>query len=344
MMKVVIAGGGFCGAMVAKKLDPIKDIDKVLIDKKDHFVYYPSLLKLITDLEYQEKITKPYSKFLRNTDIITEKVVKISPRYISTVKNNIEYDILAICLGADYPIYLDDKKDVFAIRSIDEVKRLSERIEKSKKVLIVGGGLIGVEAAAELATKTGKKVTLVHSHERLIERESKIASKYAEKFLSEKGVKIILGTKVVGRKERGFKTSDGRIVEADVCIWSTGLGYDKSIFEGFAPSIFSDKGSLRVNEYLQLEGYNNIFAGGDITDLDEEKTGHNADFHSRTIYENIMNVKDELPLTKYGRFESPMLISLGDINGLMTIPNMAIPGPITPIMKYLLEKGALLRL
>ncbi len=343
-MKVVILGGGFCGSMVAKKLDQIKDIDTVLVDKEDHFVYYPSLPKLITDPGYRENITKPYSTFLKNTDIITERIVKITPKYISTVKNRIDHDILVICLGADYPIYLEDKKDVFTLRSIDEVTRLSERVEGSTDILIVGGGLIGVEAAGELATKTEKKVTLVHSHERLIERESKIASKYAEKFLREKGVDVMFGRKVVNRRDGSFQTDDGRTIEADVCIWSTGLSYDENIFRGFERSPFAENGSLRVNEYLQLKGYPNIFAGGDITSMDEEKTGHNADVHSRVISDNVVRTERGTSFKKYRNFRTPLLISLGDIDGVISFPHLAIPGPVTSVMKYLLEKGALIRL
>ncbi|MGM0510370.1 MAG: NAD(P)/FAD-dependent oxidoreductase [Thermoplasmatota archaeon] len=343
-MKVVVLGGGFCGSMVAKRFDQVTDIDTVLVDKKDHFTYYPSLPKLINDPSYQKNITNLYSEFLENTDIITENIEKISPENVSTAKNRIGYDILVICLGADYPIDLDDERDVFTIRSVEEVKRLSEHVEVSKNILIVGGGLIGVETAAELATKTEKKITLVHSHDRLLERESRTASWFAEKFLRGKGVEVIFGRKVVGRKDRGFKTEDGRTIDADVCIWSTGLGYDKSIFEGFDRSIFAENGSLRVNEYLQLRGYPNIFVGGDITAINEEKTGHNADAHSRIISDNIIRMEKEKPLKKYSHFKIPLVIGLGDINGLISLPRIGIPGPVAPVIKYILEKGALLRL
>ncbi|MBS3815968.1 MAG: FAD-dependent oxidoreductase [Candidatus Thermoplasmatota archaeon] len=342
-MRVTILGGGFCGAMVAKNLDDQKDPEVSLIDKNDRFEYYPSLPKLLTEPSHQEKIIKPYSEFLDNTEIITEEVVEITPEYFSTKSKKIPFDISVISIGARYPIYLDDERDVFTISSVKEVKDLSKRIEEADRILIVGGGLIGTETAAELGANTEKEITLVHSHERLIERNSKMASYLAERFLEEKNVKLILDQKVVDRQEKMFKTDDGKELEADICIWSTGLSYDESIFSGFEPSSFADDGSLRVNEHLQVRAHPNVFAGGDITDTDEEKTGHNADSHSKVISENIRRKAKGRSLKNYSRTQFPLLISLGQINGLLSLPKLALPGPVPALIKHLLEKGALLR-
>ncbi len=114
-MKVVILGGGFCGSMVAKRLDG--DIPVTLIDRQPYFEYYPSLPKLITDPGYHEKIIKYYSDYLDNVNILTEEVKKITPRGILTDRRRLNYDILVISLGARYPIFLENKRDIFTIRS-----------------------------------------------------------------------------------------------------------------------------------------------------------------------------------------------------------------------------------
>ncbi len=227
---------------------------------------------------------------------------------------------------------------------IKEVKKLSEKVRNSERVLIVGGGLIGTEVASELASKTSKRVTLVHSHDRLIERNPKIASYFAEKFLMKKGVNIRFNEKVVDNIDDIFKTNKGNEVEADVCIWSTGLSYDKGLYSDLDEIAIAENGSLSVNESLQVKGYSNIFAGGDITDIKEEKTGHNADSHSKIISENIFRMKENRTLKTYSKLRVPLVISLGDINGILSLPFFGIPGPIPAVIKYLLEKGAILRL
>ncbi len=343
-MRVVIAGGGFCGAMVAKKLDHVDEIESVLIDEKEYFEYYPSLPKLIIDPGHHDKIIKPYSRFLKNTKIISKELKKITPETVSTETDTFGFDILVITLGADYPIFLENDQNIFTISSGEEVKKLSGKVETADRLLIVGGGLIGTEVAGELASKTEKNITLVHSHERLIERNPKMASYFAEMYLESKGVELIFDEKVVSRDENIFRTDSGKEIDADVCIWCTGLNYDKSLFEDLKESTFADNGALKVNEHLQVKNYPNIFAGGDITDIDEEKTGHTADSHSRIIVENVLRKKEDRSMKTYGSFKSPLVISLGDLNGLLSAPPIAVPGPIPALVKHSLEKGALLRL
>ncbi len=343
-MRVVILGGGFCGSMVAKRLDNSGELDVILIDKEPYFEYYPSLPKLTTDPEYHEKIIKRYSTFLEDVEILTEKVVKVTPDNISTTERKIDFDILVISLGADYPIYLDNKKNVFTVSSGEKVKELSKRMEKASDVLIVGGGLIGTEVAAEIASKTEKNVTLVHSHERLIERNPKMASFFAERYLRSKGVRLIFDEKVVDREDDEYVTSEGRRIRSDVCIWSTGLSFDRSLFRGFGDPCFTERNTLKVNNHLQLKDHPNIFVGGDMTDIDEEKTGHNADSHSRVIADNVIRFSKSLSLKTHSNVRIPLFISLGDLNGLISFDPLAIPGPVPVLLKHLLEKAALLRL
>ena len=47
MVRIVIVGGGFCGALAAKALDKNKDVELILVDKKDYFEFKPSIHKVI---------------------------------------------------------------------------------------------------------------------------------------------------------------------------------------------------------------------------------------------------------------------------------------------------------
>ena len=343
-MKVLVAGGGFCGSMVAKRLDSKPDINVTLIDEKKYFEYYPSLPKLITDPDYHNNIIKPYSQFLDNTEIIKAKIEKFTPHHVYTNRGKFDFDILVISIGAKYPIYLDNKENIFTIRSGEEVKRLSEKVRESERILIVGGGLIGTEVAGELVSKTDKDIILVHSKDRLIKRNPRVVSYFAKQYLKEKGVELKFNEKVVGHENNVFKTNKGNTIKTKSCIWSTGLSYDKSIYSDFDEIAIGENGSLRVNVSLQVMGYPNIFAGGDITDINEEKTGHNADAHARIISENIVRMKEKKNLKTYSKMKTPLIISLGDINGIISFSPIGMPGPLPAVIKYILEKGALLRL
>ncbi|MFP4609344.1 MAG: FAD-dependent oxidoreductase, partial [Candidatus Aenigmatarchaeota archaeon] len=165
-----------------------------------------------------------------------------------------------------------------------------------------------------------------------------------ESFLRSKGVRLIFDEKVVDREGDEYITSEGRVIRSDVCIWNTGLSFDRSLFQGFEDPCFTERNTLKVNDHLQLIHHPNIFVGGDIAGVDEEKTGHNADSHSRVVADNVFRFSKSLSLKSYSNVKIPLFIGLGDVNGLISFPPIGIPGPVPASVKHLLEKGALLRL
>ncbi len=337
-MKVLIVGGGFCGAPVAKKLEKIKEIKTVLIDDKNFFEYKPALPNLLVNKKLDKEIKLKYTSFLKNTELLCEKVEHIYPDKIKTEKNSYSYDYLVICRGISYPIFLENKNNVFTINNLNQTLLALDKLTKSDHILIVGGGLIGVEVASEIITKlSGKKVTIVHSKNHLIERNTKHASKIAEAFLRKNNVNIIFEEKIIENKDNIFITDNGRKIKADMAIWSAGTKCDSSFMEKFDRNIFSSKGCLKVDKYLRLKGYENIFVGGDITDIFEEKTAQNSERHAKLIVKNIKNIIDDKPLKTYHNFSGPLFISLGKNKGIFIFRNFCFSGYMPLFIKKLIQ-------
>ncbi|MEF8832894.1 MAG: FAD-dependent oxidoreductase [Candidatus Thermoplasmatota archaeon] len=342
-MRVVIAGGGFCGSILAKKFDSKDDLDTILIDENGFFEFYPSIPKLITEPSLESKIKLSLDSFLSDTRLVEEKLKRITPEFVETFEDKFEFDYLVICTGADYPIRLENTEDVFTANTIANASKINKRVESSESILIIGGGLIGVEVASELAVNTDKEICLVHPHSRLIERNPESASKYAEEFLEKRGVRLIFNDKVV-RNEGDFQTENGKKIQADMAIWCAGLGFDRSFLHGFKDSVFANGHGLKVDRDLRLQGYDEIFVGGDITSVDEEKTGHNADRHAQLIYRNIIRHSKGKRLSKYQKMEFPLVISLGRKDGIFTFRSFSMVGPLPALLKYFLEWGGIARL
>lgn len=341
-MRLVIAGGGFCGSVLAKKFDSRDEFETTLIDENGTFEFYPSIPKLITDPEYESKVRLKFDSILFDTNVVEEELKRITPEFVETSEDRFDFDYLVICTGADYPIRLDNTEDVFTANNFTNASKINQKIERSKSVLIIGGGLIGVEVASELACKTDKEISLVHPHSRLIERNPKSASKHAENFLKRRNVRLIFDDKVV-RNEDDFHTEKGETIRADTAIWCAGLGFDPSFLDGFDDQVIEDKG-LKVDRNLRLKGYDEIFAGGDITSLAEEKTGHNADRHARLIYDNIIKDSKGKRLSKYRKRESPLVISLGRSDGIFTFRSFSAVGLLPALAKYIVERVGIGRL
>jgi NADH dehydrogenase FAD-containing subunit len=344
-MKVIILGGGFCGAMIAKKLDRQEELDVTLIDTKEYFEYTPSLWKLLLHTSYHQNLMIPYNKFLKRTRILTDPLCYVNPECIETKKEALPYDYLVISTGIDYPIFLKNKKNVFTIKSGTEVIQYSEKIEKSATILIIGGGLIGTEVAGALAkTVPEKQIVLIHPHNRLLERNTKAVSQYAKKYLEEHGVQLIFNEKVVDHKRGIFITNTQRSVKADLGICCAGITANPWFMKDFPSTVFTEHNALKVNQFLQLDGYPRIFVGGDITSIPEEKTAACADRHGHIISENILRAVKQKPLVVYKPHREPMVISLGNGDGILTYHPFVIPGFIPAILKLLVEKIGIKRL
>jgi len=336
-MKIVILGGGFCGALAAKLLD--KKHEVVLIDKKDYFEYTPSIHKVIFNAGYHKKITVPFKHFLKNARIVTDKMLHVTSKFVETEKEKITFDYLIISAGIDYPIFLDDKENVCTLKSGKEAALIGAKMLSQEHILIIGGGLIGTEIAGELVTKTkGKRLVIVHPPDRLLERNPVKASDYARKFLERHGAQIIFGEKVVDHKGNTFITDKGRNIHAEAGIWCAGIKCNPWFMKGFPDAIFTERKALKVNSFLQLEGYQNIFVGGDINNVPEEKTAQNAERHAHLIVKNIERLENNSSLIAHKPRSAPLVISLGDSTGIMTLPNgRVITGFFPGVLKWLIE-------
>jgi len=337
-MKVVILGGGFCGVFIAKKLEKHNDSQVILIDSKSYFEYQPSLHKILKNPKYISKLRVEYHSFLPKTQIIVEKIKRVTSKSVELSDKKITYDILVIGTGIDYPISLENKKDVHILKNGEEALKIAKKIKSAAQVLIVGGGLIGTEVAGEIVTKFPHiNLTLVHAHERLLNRLPLDASEYTLQFLSKNNTEIIFGEKVVLHEEGCFYTNKDRKIHADLCVWCAGNKNNPSFMQHFPITCFTKKNALAVTDYLRLYGYENIFVGGDITKINEEKTARKAELHAKLIVKNIKRISKNQPLIPYTSKTSPMVISLGDLTGVIyykkVIPGLFIPG----ILKWMIQ-------
>jgi NADH dehydrogenase FAD-containing subunit len=342
-MKVVIIGGGFCGARAAMLLEKKTDWEIVLVDKKTYFEFTPSIHKVIFDASHHKKIISPFRRFLRRTRIVNDVLTAVTPTEVVLENETIQFDYLLVASGIDYPIFLENKENVFTLKNGVEAAKIGEKVVASPKVLIIGGGLVGVEIAGELLTKTiGKELVVVHPFDKLLERNPQKASDYARKFLEKHGAKIVFGEKVVKHEGNKFITDKGTEIEADVGLWCAGIKCNPWFMKDFPETVFSERRALNVNEYLQLQGFENIFVGGDINSVKEEKTAQNAERHAELIVKNMILKSESKQLVAHKPRSAPLVISLGDKRGIMTLPNgWTINGLFPGWLKHVIEWKAL---
>ncbi|MBX4212434.1 FAD-dependent oxidoreductase [Candidatus Pacearchaeota archaeon] len=341
MKKVVVIGGGFAGAYCARNLE--KDFHVTLIDNKDYFEFTPGVLRTIVEPAHIKKIQILHSHYLHHAEIIIGDVTEISEREVVVKGKKHSFDYLIICSGSSYSSPFKEKNIVSATRA-SELREVHKCVEKASNILIIGGGLVGVELAGELCTHyPGKKITIAHAVAELIERNPKKARNYAYKFLSSRGVNIVFNEFVEKAKGKSFVTNKGTKIPSDLTFMCTGIVPNFSFMEKNLSSSLNQKHQIIVNEFLQIKDHKNIFSAGDVNDRAVEKTAQNAERQARVVTNNIRALENKEKMEKYVDKKTPLVISLGKSHGIFVSNNFVITGIIPGIMKTFIEKEKMFR-
>lgn len=334
MKKVVIVGGGFCGLLVAKKLEGRFAV--TLIDKKSYFEYTPSILKTIDGDVKKYRIE--FSSILKKSQIIVKAAsVKIQNQRpeILVGKKSIPYDYGVLSTGF-VPFMPFRGAKVFDACSGESILAAKEALASAKTVAIIGGGYIGVEFAAEIATKLPqKKIIILHSSPRLLDRDAEKVSSYALKFLRKKGVDVRLSTKVTRVDRNKVIGGEGKPIEADIIFSCLGTRPSTGMIDH---SLLNERKEVKVHPTLQLDGHDSIFAGGDIISIREERTAQNAEGHAKVIADNIIRLESGKSLRQYMPSQRAMVISLGDGCGILAKNRFILTGFIPGKLKHIIEK------
>ena len=333
--RVVIIGGGFAGSTAARKLED--DFNVTLIDTKDYFEFTPSVLRTIVEPEHIQKIQSLHKSYLNRAVIVKGNVKEVNKKYAMVSKNKFPYDYLVICSGSEYNLPMKGKSTVTAARA-DVFAKYAKKLKESNSVLIIGGGLVGVELAAEIIEKyPEKKVTIAHGINELIERNPKKAREYAKKFLEKRKVKLIFNEFVIKNKGNTYITDKKTEIKADLAFLCTGIKPNYRCMSKSLSYCLNQGKAIIVNEYLQAKGFSNVFAAGDITDVKEEKTAQNAEKQAEVVVKNIMNLKNGKKMEEYKSKPRVMVISLGKWHGILVYKNFVLTGLIPGILKGLIE-------
>ncbi len=308
--KIIIIGGGQAGCQTATSLRASGFLGDISIYCSENYLPYqrPPLSKkfLLGELDKERLFFKP-EKFYRDNKInfyLNSYVNKIEKDNKKIFLNNNEedsYDKLVIATGTkprEIDVDKDGVKNIFYLRSIDDVLEIKGKVKSSKKVAIIGGGYIGLEVAAILK-KIGLSVTIIEMAGRILERvTSQIISDFYAKVHKEEGVNILTSTSVVSitkkSKDMEILTNNGAI-SADFIVVGIGvIPCDELASE----SGLKVQNGILVNEFCETSE-KDIYSAGDCTvhpnsyynkDIRLESV-HNAIEQGKTVASSIMNKK-----------------------------------------------------
>jgi NADH dehydrogenase FAD-containing subunit len=283
-MKVVVVGGGMAGLTVCTSLRKFdKHVEIILVEPKEYIEIHWCSYRSLFDKDLAEKSLLDINKWAipKSVRHIRANVTQLTDTDC-TLSNgeHFEFNICVLCTGSmtKFPgLGKGPTSGKAGIKSGSRERRLQQmeteglKLLNAETVLIVGGGLIGVETAGDLAYHAKQqskaiKITLVHSQEQLVQEFTPRAAEMAKRKLEQLGVEVILNEKVI-QQENGKVTLEkaGTEMVAKEVVWTTGI-YSCN---AFLDRKYKDKrGWIQVDDYFRVKGAENkLFALGDCCDL-----------------------------------------------------------------------------
>jgi nitrite reductase (NADH) large subunit len=159
-----------------------------------------------------------------------------------------------------------DLAGVHTFRDSRDVDLLLTLAAQRKRVAVIGGGLLGLEAAYGLA-RAGAPVTLVHLMDRLMERQlDPAAAELLKSLVERKGISVLLDARtarLTGKtRVEGVELSDGRVIAADAVIFAAGVRPNVALAEDAGLSV---KRGILVDDVMQT-GASGVFALGECAE------------------------------------------------------------------------------
>ncbi len=266
---------------------------------------------------------------------LRQKVSSLSEQHEPKGFGEISYDYLLIALGSE-PAYFHIpglKENSIALKSLREAVMVRNKIltmcckeglpngrqgECNKKVQVVigGGGFSGTELAAELLTYKKKiarqhhldpsclQVTIIQGSDRLLKELDPHVSTIAKKRIKSKNVTFAFGGHISKVTKTSVFTDDNKVYPYDLLIWTGGVQANITAWKSNLP--VNKRGQIIVNNSLQVQGRQHIFAAGDIAQYIDTKTqkpaptvAQVAEDEGKIAGENITRLLQHKQLTNY---------------------------------------------
>ncbi|HLO73312.1 MAG TPA: NAD(P)/FAD-dependent oxidoreductase [Flavobacterium sp.] len=366
--RIVIIGGGFAGISLAKKLRN-KKVQVVLLDKHNYHNFQPLMYQVATGGLEPDSIAYPIRKVVQEFRDFYFRLAEV--REIDAKNNKViadigelKYDYLVIATGSktNYFGNKEIERNSMAMKTIPqslnirslilenfEQALLTNDIDERHSLMnfvLVGGGPTGVELAGALAEMKKAilpkdypdldvrkmEINLIQGSNRVLDSMSENASEKAEKFLLNLGVSVWKNVRVTGYDGKTVTTNSDLSFDSATVIWTAGV--QGALPHGLKSDSFIEKiDRIKVNQYNQVEGYDNLFAIGDIAVMTSETypQGHPmmaqpAMQQGRLLAENIIRLLDKKELKPFVYKDKGSMATIGRNKAVVDLPNYKFSG------------------
>jgi len=366
--RVVIIGGGFAGVQLVRSLAN-KNVQVILIDKHNYHTFQPLLYQVSSSGLEPDSIAYPLRKIIKKhktTFFRLAEVEQILPekKSIKTSTGDIQFDYLVIATGTKTNYFGNDaiKTHSMPMKSVPQALNIrslilqnfekaaiadsKEEREAFLNFVIVGGGPTGVELAGAIAELKNNilprdykdlnpqdmHIHLLEGANRVLPPMSEHASKQAEQFLKALGVKVHCNTFVKNYDGKQVTTNTDLEFLSETLIWAAGV--TGAPINGLNANALLEKiNRYTVNRFNQIEGYDSIFAVGDIALMttDAYPKGHPqvaqpAIQQGKLLGKNILRLINAKPMQPFSYKDKGSMATIGRNKAVVDLKHFKFGG------------------
>ncbi|HOJ27169.1 MAG TPA: FAD-dependent oxidoreductase [Candidatus Saccharicenans sp.] len=277
-MKAIILGNGVAGTMTARTLRELDSSAEIMIISQERYPYYPrpNLIDFLAgDLPLERIFAFPadWAAKQRIEIQLGKEVTGLNPARMAVEVDRKEWvqgDKIVLATGAS-PLLPGipgiDRKGVFSLRTLDDALSLLEFLARGPEVVILGGGLLGLEIGRAILNRGLKQVTVVEYFNRLLPRQlDEIGARLLQSQLEKMGLRFLLGKEAVeisGQETVSqVKFKDGSSLSAGAVVIASGI---KPRLELASTAGLAVNRGVLVDDYLQTS-QPGIYAAGDVSE------------------------------------------------------------------------------
>jgi len=278
-MNIVVVGCGVAGATAAFTARQYDAEAKISVYTDEGYLYYlrPRLYEVITGERKPDEIySYPYDLYERkNIEVhLNSKVANIDlagKQVVIRDGSRVNYDKLLLATGSHPfvpPVEGVEKRGVFTLRTVEDALAIREYSSQTRKAIIIGGGLLGLEFAA-CWTRLGKKAEVIEVNPRLLPRQlDPEGTEMLRQYLAERNIECRLGVKISeiqgNETVSGITLDNGEQLSGGLVLVAAGIKCNSDL--AVDARINVNRGVV-VDQYLQT-AQKDIFAAGDAAEFE----------------------------------------------------------------------------
>jgi NADH:quinone reductase (non-electrogenic) len=369
--RILLVGGGYVGMYTALELRKRAGIraDITVVNPENFMLYQPFLPEVASGNIEPRHVVVPLRQVLRHARIVVGEVTGIAhDKRTATVRTDdgetleLGYDVVVVGAGsrsrvlpipglAERGIGFKSVAEAIYLRNhvigrLDEAAETPdpERRRAALSFVFVGGGYAGVEAMAELEDMASAAMkyypqlrredmrwVLVEATGTILPEIGPDLASYVRRHLEERGIAVVLETRLESAEGGVMKLSGGESFAADTLVWTAGVRPEPVAEHSGFP--VDERGRVVVDEYLRVRGIQGAWAAGDNAAVPDLLTGGTAPptaqhalREARRLGRNIAATLTRGPLEPFRHRNLGQLASLGRFKGAAKVLGVRVTG------------------